>query len=332
MSNSNTLSVSFSCLLACLSFSIIAQTQVSQKLSPMEIRVEHLSDNVNSSSADMAPIRYGDRIYFTSARQQSGDEQPTQRIYSFTPGKKAVLVEDMNPKKKAQNMGQVSFTPDASRMYFTICKDGNQEKCSIWYRDRSFDGEWGAATPLPEYINQRGTTTTMPNVGWDEEQKKFVLFFVSNRQGGMGGLDIWCSPMTWDGKFESPYPLPINSKEDDVTPFFHRDSQTLYFSTNGRGGAGRFDIFLAEKKSDMYAKPYSLGRPYNTSYDDLYFTIHDASQMAYFTSDRPNSICTGADSGQACYDIYQVNQEVPELRIRPFEIEELEASNTKRTK
>lgn len=332
MSKTNTLNVSISCLLTILSLGLHAQTQVNYPLSGLEVRVEHLDQKVNSKASDMAPVRYGDRIYFTSARKQTGDEQPTSRIYSFTYGKKASPVADLNPKRKSQQVGQLAFMPDASRVYFTICKDEGQKNCSIWYRERTFEGTWSAAKRMPDYINMRGTTNTMPNVGWDEEQKKFVLYFVSDRSGGMGGLDIWCSPITWDGKFGTPYPLPTNSKKDDVTPFFHRESQTLYFSTNGRGGAGRFDIFLSEKKGDMWAKPYSIGRPYNTSYDDLYFTIHDASNMAYFTSNRPGSLCGNANSGQACYDLYQVNQNVPELRIRPFEPTQLEASNIKRTK
>jgi hypothetical protein len=333
MSKAITLNTFIFGLLSCLPFGVSAQILVNQKPTSLETRVVRLDQQVNSDASDLAPVRYGDRIYFTSSRKNAGDEQPTSRIYSFIDGKKATPVAELNPSRKAQNVGQVAFMPDASRIYFTVCKDDAQKDCSIWYRDRTFDGGWSAAKRMPDYINQRGTTTTMPTIGWDEEQKKFVLFFVSDRQGGMGGLDIWCSPITWDGKYETPYPLPVNSEKDDVTPFFHRASQTLYFSTNGRGGAGRFDIFIAEKKADMWARPYSLGRPYNTSYDDLYFTIHDASQMAYLTSDRPGSLCGNSASGHACYDLYQVDQKVPQLRIRPFSLEEkMEASNTKRTK
>ena len=332
MSTANTLNTITLCLLASLPFGLFAQTMVNQKPTARETRIEHLDNRVNSQASDSAPVRYGDRVYFTSSRKRSGDEKPTSRIYSFTSGKKAMPVAGLNPKRKSQNVGDVAFMPDARRMYFTICKDETQENCSIYYRDRTFDGDWSVAKRMPDFINQRGTTTTMPAVGWDEEQKKFVLFFVSDRPGGMGGMDIWCSPITWDGKYETPYPLPVNTKQDDVTPFFHRASQTLYFSTDGRGGAGRFDIFVAEKKGDMWARPYSLGRPYNTSYDDLYFTIHDASEMAYFTSDRPGSMCGSSAEGQACYDIYQVNQKVPKLRIRPFEPENYEARITKRTK
>lgn len=317
----------------CLGSSLFGQTFVNNKLAPHEVRVKHLDGNVNSKSSDMAPIRYGDRIYFTSNRHLSGDEAPTSRIYSFTEGKKATLVPDLNFKKKKQHVGHVALMPDASRMYFTVCKDETQEKCSIWFRERTFDGDWSAPKRLPDYINQSGSTTTQPNIGWDAEQKKFVLYFVTDRPGGRGGLDIWCSAITWNGQFETPYPLPMNSPDDDVSPFFNREEQTLYFSTNGREGAGGFDIFMAEKKSDMWTKPYSLGRPFNSSYDDLYFTMHESSKMAYFTSDRPGSLCDGARGGN-CYDLYQVDQSVPMLRIRPFNPEEspTASNNAKRTR
>ncbi len=317
----------------CLTLGLQGQTFVSHNLNPQEVKVIRLGSNVNSTASDLAPIRYGDRIYFSSTRHQSSDRAPVSRIYSFTDGKKAALVPDLNFKRKSSHVGQIAIMPDASRMYFTICKDETQEKCSLWYRDRTFDGDWGAAKPLPQHVNVSGHTTTQPAVGWDEEQKKFVLYFVTDRPGGHGGLDIWCSAISWDGKYETPYPLPLNSAQDDVTPFFDRAAQVLYFSTNGHGGAGGFDIFLAEKKSDMWTKPYSLGRPFNSSYDDLYFSMHESSKMAYFTSDRPGSLCGGAKGGE-CYDLYQVNQSVPKFRTRSFEPEESPSvsNNFKRTR
>lgn len=309
--------------LVCLASSLFCQTFVHQRLTPAEIKVEHLDSKVNSTAPDFAPVRYGDRVYFSSSRQQPGDEAPVSRIYSFTEGKKATLVDELNTTRKSQQIGNVALMPDASRMYFTICKGETQEKCDIWYRERTFEGGWSAAKRLPDYINESGSTTTQPAIGWDKTQKKFVLYFVSNRAGGRGGLDVWCSAITWDGQFETPYSLPSNSAGDDVTPFFDATSQTLYFSTNGLGGAGGFDIFVAEKKDDMWNKPFSMGRPFNSSYDDLYFSFHETSSMAYFTSDRPGSVCDGRSSkGAGCYDLYRADLSVPVLRIRPFNPDE----------
>ena len=284
-----------------------AQRHINTKPIPAKVKVQRLGDDINTVASDFAPTRYGDRIYFTSMYQKPTGGEMVTRIYSFVEGYQPRVEPGLNMERKSAHIAHMAFMPDASRMYFTICQDDDQQKCKIWYRDREFEGDWGAAKMLPSYINLQGSTTTMPSVGWDEEQKKFALFFVSDRAGGRGGKDIWVSHITWDGKFETPYPLTVNTAKDDVTPYFDRSSQVLYFSSNGMGGSGRFDIFKAEKKGDMWNKPTNMGRPYNSAYDDLYYMTHEISNTAYFTSDRPGSMCNNnAVDGWNCYDIYQV--------------------------
>ena len=290
-----------------------AQRLVNQKPVPAKVKVNRLGNNINTPASDFAPARYGNRIYFTSMYKKPIDGKMVTRIYSFMQGGKAQLVPDMNMKRKSAHIAHVAFMPDASRMYFSICRDDAQGKCQLWYRDKNFDGSWGAAKKMPEYINVRGATTTQPSIGWDEEQKKFALFFVSDRAGGKGGKDIWVSHISWNGHFETPYPLPVNTEKDDITPYFDRTEQVLYFSSNGRKGEGRFDIFKSEKKGDMWSRPTNLGRPYNSAYDDIYYMIHAPSGVAYLTSDRPGSLCNGKDvEGCKCYDIYEVvKNEIP---------------------
>jgi hypothetical protein len=277
-----------------------------------DLKVQRFETGINSTSADFAPARYGDRIYFTSifTIKEKKETQHVSRIYSFTPGEQPQLEMELNSKKSGIHIANVALMPDASRMYYTLCKDDQQQDCELWYREKEYEGAWSVAKKMPEPINLRGYTTTQPSIGWDLTMKKFVLYFVSDRPGGAGKLDIWASPITWDGKFETPYPLAINSPQDDVTPFFHRSSQTLYFSSNGRKGIGRFDVYRSSKSVDgTWANPANLGRPFNTAYDDLYFTLHDGSQTAYFSSDRPGSISTGAIDGWDCYDLYKIEFE-----------------------
>jgi hypothetical protein len=301
--------------IAFFSFSVFAQRKVNQKPVPAEVKVSRLENGVNTSASDFAPTRYGNRIYYTSIYKSEKDGNMVSRIYSFMEGGKKQLVDELNMKQKSSHISHVAFMPDASRIYFTICRDDNQEDCQIWYREKEFSGGWGVAERLPDFINQRGSTSTQPAIGWDEEQKKFALFFVSNRPGGRGGLDIWVSHINWKGEFETPYVLPINTEKDDITPYFDRSSQILYFSTNGREAQGGFDVFQSVKKGDMWAPPTNLGRPINSAYDDLYYMKHEVSGKAYLTSDRPGSLCRGGNiDGWNCYDIYEV------VRIGAFEM------------
>lgn len=237
---------------------LFAQRYVNRKPVNPEVIINRLGDDINTENPDFAPARYIDRIYFTSMYKNEADGSTFSRILSFREGESASIVDNFDMHKKSVHIANVAFMPDASRMYFTICHDEDQEDCEIWFRNRQYDGIWGVAQRLPDYINQKGTTTTQPSIGWDEEQKKFALFFVSNREGGRGGKDIWVSHINWEGRYETPYPLRINTPQDEVTPYFNRSTQTLYFSSNGLDGVGRFDIYKSKKQGDQFENPVNL--------------------------------------------------------------------------
>ncbi|MBI1225352.1 MAG: hypothetical protein GC192_08965 [Bacteroidetes bacterium] len=273
------------------------------------VQVKRLDNTVNSPIADFAPVRYGDRVYFSSLRQETSNGTPFSRIFSYTPGQPPTVDTEFNPKNNSSHMACPTLMPDASRMYFTLCRDEAMQKCEIWYRDREYEGTYGAPQKLPEIINERGANTTQPAIGWDAVSKKYTLFFATNRTGGKGKMDIWASTITWDGKFEAPVCLPFNTPEDEVTPSYSQTGQTLFFSSNGIKGFGRFDVFSTKKTlGGVWVAPQNLGRPYNTAYDDMFYTYHESSQTGYLASDRPGSQCTGSIEGFGCFDIYEVKK------------------------
>jgi WD40-like Beta Propeller Repeat len=295
-------------LLAVANLSAQGPAKPSQ-ITTFEVKAQRLSNTTNAQVADFAPIRYGERVYFSSTRQTNPGDMPVSRIFSFTPGEQPTVDAEFNPKKSTKHVACPTLMPDASRMYFTICSDEGMTKCELWYRDREFEGTWGPAVKLPEHINLRGSNNTQPAIGFDAWQKKYVLYFASNRPGGKGKMDIWACSITFDGKFEEPTCLPFNTPEDEVTPSFNQTGQTLYFSSNGLKGTGRLDVFSMKKdKTGNWAKPENMGRPFNSGYDDLFFTYHEPSQTGYLASDRPGSQCSGSIEGFNCFDIYELKK------------------------
>jgi len=61
------------------------------------------------------------------------------------------------------------------------------------------------------------------------------LYFVSNREGGKGGKDIWASKKQKDGRWSQPINLgsQINTSGNDESPFIHADGKPLYLRSNG---------------------------------------------------------------------------------------------------
>ena len=83
-------------IITLISMNVSAQRRTNQKPVPAEIKVQRLSDQVNTTASDFAPARYGERIYFTSMYKKPGDGELVTRIYSFTKGQQAQVVKDAN--------------------------------------------------------------------------------------------------------------------------------------------------------------------------------------------------------------------------------------------
>lgn len=74
-----------------------------------------------------------------------------------------------------------------------------------------------------------------------------ILFFSSNRETGIGGLDIYYS-LRKDSIWTLPklLPYPINSSFDDIGFLIERNETSGYFSSNRPGGQGKDDIYRFE--------------------------------------------------------------------------------------
>ena len=103
-------------------------------------------------------------------------------------------------------------------------------------------------------------------------------------------MDLWYVNLDDDSRPTGP-PINMgslfNTPEDEVTPFFHYYTSTLYFSSNGHPGFGGLDIFKSSYNSDsLWSSPKNLGSPFNSSKDDSYFVLERSQRSGFLTSDR----------------------------------------------
>jgi hypothetical protein len=269
------------------------------------VDVRPLGTNINTPHPDLAPFRYADRLYFTSSSKADKNAPALGRIFTALNDQPAQPLFE-SPKENDVEIANSALTPDAARMYYTLCqkdKSGKAANCEIWFRDRNYDGSWSYPKKLPRHVNLPNFTTTQPSPGFDRALKKEVLFFASDRPGGKGNMDIWCCTLEQDGSFGAPFNLPCNTPADEVTPYFYTLTQTLFFSSNAPGGSGGFDILRCEKAATGdWTAPQNMGTAVNSTADDLYFTFHTGSHQGYFSSNRPQ-----ADSARQSrdFDIFQ---------------------------
>ncbi len=82
-------------------------------------------------------------------------------------------------------------------------------------------------------------------------------------------------------------PEPLNSNNDDTTPFISEDGRSLYFASNRPGGYGAEDIYVAKRKGTSWvdwSQPENLGFLVNSNKAELYFTVTPDGKEAWFVS------------------------------------------------
>lgn len=115
------------------------------------------------------------------------------------------------------------------------------------------------------------------------------IYYSSNSKKGTGGYDLYYSVFDATGNWSTPKNLGnlINTKGDEDSPFITKDGKRLYFSSTGLLGFGGYDIFYCDWQDTSWSAPINAGKPFNTPYDDIYFTIaNDEKETAYLSSSR----------------------------------------------
>lgn len=262
----------------------------------------------NKGTANFAPQYYlsPNKLIFTSARRNGVVNDPEKQdskylcdLY-YTEYLDSVWQRPINfgkPVNTVLHEGAGMVTPFET-MVFTRWSDANREEVFI-YIARMNDGKFYEAFKLGPEVNVPGKKAMHPYVNFNGTR----LFYSSNRPGGFGGFDIWCCIIDDEGNIGAPRNLgkQINTPGDEVSPFYHNVSNTLYFSSNGLPGMGGLDIFKASFNMDdsVYTFPKNMGGPVNSSKDDAYFIMERTQQRGFFASDREP--CEGGH----CYDIYE---------------------------
>lgn len=269
----------------------------------------NLGANTNHADADFAGAISGKKLYFTALiadslikGNQIADQEYLSKLYT------KVLNSDELPnalsfesKYKSQfkdkQFANLSFAAN-NRVFFSLC-DTNQE-CEIW--EAKLVGKLLMdPKKLSANINKEGSNTTMPF--WYGSEEGNYLFFVSDREGGFGELDIWLSKEE-DFGFDLPINAGgyVNTMGKEISPFFSEVDQTLYFSSDWHFGFGGFDVFKSKGFPPASAKVENLGQPINSNLDDLYF--HPYGDSALLSSNR----LEGAIAEQnCCNDLYKLH-------------------------
>jgi outer membrane protein OmpA-like peptidoglycan-associated protein/tetratricopeptide (TPR) repeat protein len=291
---------------------------------PVNAKIDNIGSVINSQYPDYAPVISSDEsvMFFTSRREGSTG--------NFVTVEDGMHYEDIYVSfhrngtwTQPRNMGAtinttyhdacIAVSPDGKQLF--IYKD---TKSGDIYSSTLIDSaayQWSKPVSLGDNINSKYQE---PSVSMTADGK--TLFFSSDRPGGKGGLDIYYSRKTSDGKWGEAINLgdAINTPYDDDAPFIHPDGQTLYFSSRGHATMGGYDIFRCYFENDQWTTPENLGYPINTVDDDSYFVLSADNNHGYYASAN--------EGGHGEKDIYVISMPkredvrdavVTELKVTP---------------
>jgi outer membrane protein OmpA-like peptidoglycan-associated protein/tetratricopeptide (TPR) repeat protein len=286
---------------------------------PLNVSIHQLNSTVNGPHLEFSPIPFNDSMFFYASLKVDSlvyfnnsnvdTAMPVRKFYTATKeGLDWIGGKDfpLPFNREGVQTGNGVFSKDRKRFYFTRCSRNWQNKmiCHI-YQSKQVKGKWTKPVKLEDGINLDNYTSTMPALSITSKYDREILYFVSDRPEGRGGLDLWYS--IWNPRRESfsePRNLgyKINTPGDEITPYFDYLSRTLYFSSDGLPGIGGFDIFYSRGERKKWTDVKNLGSPMNSSYDDLYFTLNKSREDGFFTSNRPGMITKNNET--CCDDIY----------------------------
>src|SRR5690606_20497767 len=225
-------------------------------------------------------------LLFTSKRNQrlaNGiDPEPDEDLFmskrwgSFWSA--AAAISGLN---SSANEGSPCLTRDGKTMYFSRCgaRDG-LGNCDLYSATLQSDSTWGDIKNLGPNVN---------GISWDSHpalsHTEDTLYFASDRIGGFGLSDIWFTYELDNGNWapaQNAGPI-INTRNSEVSPFYHPAHNILYFSSNGQLlNFGEFDIYKSFWTENGWSDPANIGPLVNKEGTEYYFTIDYNSGFLFY--------------------------------------------------
>ena len=262
-------------------------------LSQSTISIHKIDTNICTEDSEVNFLQVNDTAaYFT--RIHNNQNNYTTKVYksTFTNGKWG----HSKPSKLnhyINNPSNIFFTED--RIYVCGFLE-DYKKPSIFYSEIKDSSQYNFIKVFNNnFFNSQPIVVSTKNYK--------VMYFVSDMPGGFGGLDIWLTIIDHDGNFGAPINAgkQINTKYDEVTPYYQTKNNQLYFSSNKSKGLGGFDIYSSQGSLNKWKSPVNV-KQLNSIFDELYFNYYNDT-VGYFSSNRK----TEDTEGDCCSDIYIFN-------------------------
>lgn len=219
---------------------------------------EKFSKATNSKFHESTPVftKDGKTMYFTrnnfvdGKKGKSGEKVILLKILKATlvDGKWQNVVE-LPFNSNEYSVAHPALSPDDKTLYFASDMPGTLGASDLFKVSINGDS-YGEPENLGPVFNTEARET-FPFMSDENE-----LYFASDGQLGLGGLDIFVSKMEEDGTFKEIHNIgaPVNSKDDDFALLIDTQTKYGFFTSNRDGGQGYDDIYKFKENIPLQYK------------------------------------------------------------------------------
>ncbi|HUC81404.1 MAG TPA: OmpA family protein, partial [Flavisolibacter sp.] len=262
------------------------------------IKIENLGWRVNSELAELRPTisADGNHLFFIC------ENHPLNTKYNSVRNSQDIWYSQRDSFGRWSDAKHLGYplnsyhynavfwiSPDNNRILIrNAFVNGDYYSNGVSMCHRLKNGKWSLPQMLHiknyhKYDRGRQNGATMAQDG------QTLLLYMSEESGSADN-DLYVSFLQGDSTWSEPKSLgkKLNLKEtNEMTPYLAADGETLYFSSNRRGGLGDQDIWMTKRLDKTWQKwsdPVNLGEPINTPDWDAFFTMDAGGEYAYMSS------------------------------------------------
>ncbi|MAO10710.1 MAG: flagellar motor protein MotB [Flavobacteriaceae bacterium] len=237
----------------------------------LDLYVANIDDDGNLSNAQALPgdinTKYhestptfskdGSTMYFTRNNYLDGkegkDRKKTIRLKLYKATKTGEFywtdVVELPFNSDKYSVAHPTLSNDGKRLYFSSDMPGTVGMSDLWYVDILGKNQYGEPVNLGEEIN----TEARESFPFISEENN--LYFSSDGRAGLGGFDIYVTPLSDNGKPGAVKNLgePANSSQDDFGFIIKETKRKGYLTSNRDGARGSVDdeIYLLKEKCQI---------------------------------------------------------------------------------
>jgi hypothetical protein len=256
----------------------------------------------NTNWNELAPFFFDNSFYFI---RQKNSKNAKSIIYKYNIIQNRVIESELFKINNFNNPSNFSFyqASDTTAVYFAATIIKNKIPNRDIFQAKILNGEIIDILPVSD-INT-DYFEAYPTISQDGQ----LLVFVSDREGGYGGTDLYYSIKNSQGNWSESKNMgdKINTPANEISPFIDKNNN-LYFCSNGFDNRTDFNIIKAQYEgNNQWELAKLLPSPINSDSNDI--NPYITNNQIYYSSNRAGG-CGGYDiySDKLCGEVFLSGQ------------------------